>query len=76
MDDLLTHPVTGAGHFAVDDRGTLFYAGRRAAFETRAIQRLDRAGEIETIALESGPRLVGARHGIRCQLTPGSGNPR
>jgi Tol biopolymer transport system component len=48
-EDLLTHPFSGAGHFAVARNGTLVYATRDALAVQRGFYRIDRSGTEELI---------------------------
>lgn len=60
-EDLFTHPVTGAAHYAVAADGTIVYAARDAYAAGRVLMRIDRDGKVEPLtrgrSFVSTPRL-------------------
>jgi Tol biopolymer transport system component len=60
-EDLLTHPFSGAGNFAVARNGTLVYAPRESHAAQRAFYRMTESGSVELIESDLGayatPRL-------------------
>jgi Tol biopolymer transport system component/DNA-binding winged helix-turn-helix (wHTH) protein len=60
-EDLFTHPVTGAAHYAVAPNGTIVYVARDAFAAGRVLQRIDPNGKVEPLTRDrsfvSTPRL-------------------
>jgi DNA-binding winged helix-turn-helix (wHTH) protein len=54
LEDLLTHPFSGAGNFAVASNGTLVYAPREAYAAQRAFYRMTETGAAELVDSDLG----------------------
>jgi serine/threonine-protein kinase len=55
MEELLTHPVTGAGHFAVASNGTLVSATSGAIHSYRSLLGIDSTGLVSSLGVRPGP---------------------